>query len=204
MAKRKRRNIDGVLLNHIKTMDSNRDTAPRTPIQQHCPVTNAKRIERDSPMCTEIWNFIFRQTGRTELQAKSLALTVIHFEYQNPVQCTGGSELSIQHPFILPHRRAPRDFFRRSCARTKFVQQPCWRQSINVSVPNLKPIPKNQIAEGLHFQAMAVRQADEPTRQKFIGKRLVTYRPQRRRQASHRVSGAGIACAWMAAPKTTH
>jgi hypothetical protein len=163
VAVRKWWNVDGILLVHIKTMDGYGEAALRAPIQQHCLVTNAERVERDAPICTEIRNFVFRQADWTKLQAKPPALAVIHLKYKNPVQCAGSSEFSIQHPFILSDRRAPCDVFWRSCVRTKFIQQPSRGQSINVSVPYLEPISENQIAKRLHLQAMPMGQAHEPT-----------------------------------------
>ena len=162
-------NVDAIRLGHIKAMDGYSESAIRASIQQHCLVTNTERVERNAPMCAEIGNFIFRQTSRTKLQAKSLALAMIHFQNKNPVQWSSRSKFSIQHSFILSNRRAPHDAFRRSCASTELVQQPCRGQSINVPVPNLMTIAENKVAKGLDFQTVPVSQAHQPARQKLVG-----------------------------------
>jgi hypothetical protein len=77
----------------------------------------------------------------------------------------------VQRPLKDLQRGPPCDLDRRPSSLGQRLYKPTRRQSINVPIPDLPAIAKNQIAEGLDFQAMAVSQTDQPGGQQFIRKR---------------------------------
>lgn len=80
------------------------------------------RIESNAPTFPEIWDGIFSQARGAELQSMPLPFTVIHFEYEDPMQRTGQSELPVQQTFVGSQSRIQYCFEGRACSATKLLQ----------------------------------------------------------------------------------
>lgn len=147
-------------------------------IQQLTFVLDTEGLEGHTPRLAEVGCGIPAQANRAKLLRESLPLAVVHPHGLDPGQRTGRMELLEQSAFENPERGSLGNLQRSARPLGQSLNQPTGRKSIDVPVPNLSAIAKNQIAKGLDLEPVAMGQSDQPGRQQFIRQRLVPDGPQ--------------------------
>ena len=118
-------------------------------------MTKTKGFQAHAPSLAKIWHRVFRQAAGAVLLPQALALAVIHLHGLNPQQRPSGMETKIQGPFKNLQGCLASNLYRGSGMHGQRLDQPARSQAVNVAVPDLSAVAKNQIAEGLNLQAMA-------------------------------------------------
>jgi hypothetical protein len=170
---------------NVEAVKCDATVALRTLIEQHALVFNAKCSKCQPPRLPKIGHCVLCQASRAILLAEALSSTVIHLQEKHPSQHSGLIKAGIEGSFERTQGSRDDSFIRSASSFDERVEQPTWRQAIDITVPYLQTIPEYQIAESLDLQALTVSQAHEPTGEQLVIKWFVANRPERLRESAH-------------------
>jgi hypothetical protein len=135
---------------HVSAMECNTASTPRASITKHAKMLGADCDQRHPPRFAEIGNYILQQTKRAILEPVALTLSVEDFERLDPLQGTRFLWTRVEPAGIGSKCGVSCDAKWHCRAVANLSEDPVWSKPVNVPIPNLILIAKNQCAKRLH------------------------------------------------------
>ena len=161
-----------IRLSQFGTVKGKRPLARWTGVYQLDCVLRTANDRGQPPRAAEVWVGVISKAVWTDLQAELQPRPVVHPHVQYPAQDPGLGVARVDHSFVTCQRGVPRSFQRGGGDFGQALDDPDWRQSIEIPIPQLVRPAKHELAEGLELESMSPRQPGQPRRQQLIRQRM--------------------------------